>query len=81
MSRTHRVKAAVGVVLILIGVGFGLLAKEWIEETFGFEPDGGNGALELALVVIPIAIGVWLLVGVALANRRQRAAQTITRDR
>ncbi len=79
MSRAHRVKAAVGVVLILIGVGFGLLSKEWIEETFGFEPDGGNGALELAFVVIPIAIGVLLLVGVALANRRPRAARTITR--
>ena len=80
MSRAHRVKAAVGIVLILIGVGFGLLSKEWIEETFGFEPDGGNGVLELALVVIPIAIGVWLLVGLALANRRQRVAQTTTRD-
>ena len=61
---TVRIRLIAGAVLILIGVGFALLSKEWIEETLGFEPDGGSGALELAFVLVPVGIGVALLVSV-----------------
>jgi hypothetical protein len=70
-----RIKLIVGAVLILIGVGFALLSKEWIEETLGFEPDGGNGVLELAFVIVPIGIGVALVVTALSALRQQRAAR------
>ena len=40
-----RITAVAGTVLVLIGVGFALMSKQWIEDTLGFEPDGGNGAL------------------------------------
>lgn len=70
-----RFKVVAGVVLILIGVGFALLSKEWIEETLGFEPDGGDGTLELAFVLVPIAIGIGLLVSALSALRRRHAAR------
>jgi hypothetical protein len=31
---------------------------DFIEQIFGFSPDGGSGSFELALVVVPIAIVV-----------------------
>jgi uncharacterized membrane protein YcjF (UPF0283 family) len=68
-------KIAAGALLVIVGLAVALLSKEWIEETFGFEPDGGNGLLELALSLVPIAIGVWLLLNVALARIRRREIQ------
>ncbi len=47
--------------LIAVGIAFALLPKEWIEGTLGFEPDGGSGALELGLALVPICLGVALL--------------------
>ena len=70
-----RIRLIAGAVLILIGVGFALLSKEWIEETLGFEPDGGNGALELAFVLVPVGIGVALLVSAVSALRRRHTAR------
>lgn len=58
--RTRSLVAS-GVALIAIGVAFALMSKEWIEDTLGFEPDGGNGMVELAIAVVPIVIGVGLL--------------------
>jgi len=43
---------------------------DFIERLFGFAPDGGNGMLELALIVAP------LLAGVVLWLRRQRVRNT-----
>jgi hypothetical protein len=72
-----RIMAVAGTVLIIIGVGFALLSKRWIEDTLGFEPDGGSGALELAFVLLPIAIGASLLVIAALAHRQRRVTRTV----
>jgi uncharacterized membrane protein YcjF (UPF0283 family) len=75
VTRNERMKIAAGALLVIVGLAVALLSKEWIEETFGFEPDGGNGLLELALSLVPIAIGVWLLLNVALARIRRREIQ------
>jgi hypothetical protein len=72
-----RIMAIAGTMLILIGVGFALLSKEWIEETLGFEPDGGSGALELAFVLVPIAIGASLLIIAGLVYRQRRVTRMV----
>jgi apolipoprotein N-acyltransferase len=79
MTRAHAIKRALGTFLVLIGVLFAVLPKDWIEETFGIEPDAGNGLLELAFVLVPIAVGLALLVNVYLAHRR-RTERASTHD-
>jgi hypothetical protein len=43
---------------------------DFLERLFGFAPDGGNGAFELVLFLIPL-VGILLLM--AWRNRRHRA--------
>jgi preprotein translocase subunit SecG len=71
MSRTQRTTTILAVALIAIGLLLGLLPKDWIEQTFGIEPDAGSGVLELGLALAPIAVGIVLLVTVLLKRRRQ----------
>ena len=44
----------VGGVLFLLT----LISPEWIEEIFHVEPDGGNGTMEVAIVVALLAVTV-----------------------
>jgi apolipoprotein N-acyltransferase len=76
VKRSERLSLVPAGVLVLAGVLFAALPKDWIEETFGVEPDAGNGLLELALVVVPIVLGVALAVRVWLAVRARRAELT-----
>ena len=49
-----------------------LVSKEWIEEVFGVEPDGGSGAVEWGITLGFLAVAV---ISFALAGREyQRAA-------
>ena len=75
MDRTNRIKLTVAVVLIAFGILAATLPKRWIEETLGFEPDGGNGVVELGLAVVPLAIGATLALSAFLSARRVRAAE------
>lgn len=52
--------AALSGVAALAGI---VLGPEWIEELTGLEPDGGSGALEFLLVLVPMvaAVGFGLL--------------------
>ena len=43
MDRRGRGSIALGAVLVVVGILFAALPKDWLEQTFGFEPDGGNG--------------------------------------
>jgi hypothetical protein len=53
-----------------------LVAREWIEIVFGFEPDGGSGVLEWAITFAFLLAAVSLFV---LARRdRQRALAAST---
>jgi hypothetical protein len=61
----------------VIGLGLFILTlftREWIEELTGWDPDGGNGSLEIGLAVALLAISAVSM----LAARRdyQRAATT-----
>lgn len=64
------VTGSIGLVLFVLT----LFSREWIEELTGWDPDGGNGSLELALVVVLLAITAVSM----LAARREyrRAAAT-----
>jgi apolipoprotein N-acyltransferase len=77
---SNRAKVIVGAILVGVGMLLALLPKDWIEETFGFEPDAGNGMLELALILVPIVLGVALiavaLVGSAAESRHRMAGGT-----
>lgn len=55
LSLLFYVLGALSVGAALAGI---LLGPEWIEELTGFEPDGGSGALELLVVVLPVAAAI-----------------------
>lgn len=60
-----------GVLLIAIGLSLALLPPEWIEEAVGFEPDGGNGLIELLLAAVPLVAGGLLVIkAIAIGRRR-----------
>jgi hypothetical protein len=61
---SNRAKVIVGAALVCLGLLLAFLPKDWIESRFGFEPDGGNGMVELALILVPIALGVALILQV-----------------
>jgi hypothetical protein len=79
MNRHTKALMAFGVLLILAGAIFASLPKSWIEDTLGFEPDGGNGLIELAIAIVPIVIGACLLAGPVLLSRRRATQRTITK--
>ena len=47
---------------------------EWIEEVFGVDPDGGNGALEWAIVAVALILTLVLALMARTEWRRARAA-------
>jgi hypothetical protein len=59
--------AALSGVAALAGV---VIGPDWIERLTGASPDGGNGSLELAWVVVPVVVAVCA----AVAGRRLRTA-------
>ena len=72
-------RMTLGIAMVMVGLGLAILPKAWVEERFGFEPDGGNGVLELLLTAIPIMIGVVLLAA-ALVGRGGSAVRHPTQD-
>lgn len=57
------VAAIVGFALLVLT----LVSREWVEELTGFEPDGGNGAFEVALPLVLFAIAA----AASIAARRE----------
>jgi hypothetical protein len=72
-SPARRWPLYLGIACVVLGIALAALPKEWIEESTGFDPDAGNGMIELMLAVVPIAIGVALVVWAILARRRATA--------
>jgi hypothetical protein len=70
VTRLNRIKTLLGGLLVLTGVLLAVLPKDWLEETFGLEPDAGSGVLELAIVLVPITAGIVLLTNVFLSQHR-----------
>ena len=61
------ITGAVGLVLFIVT----LVSREWIEEVTGWDPDGGNGSLEIALALGLLAISA---VSMLAARRHYRPA-------
>jgi hypothetical protein len=82
MSRSGRSSIVLGVVLVVIGILFAALPKEWLEETFAIEPDAGNGLVELLLVLVPIVVGGAVIArGVMTSRTRARGAPPAVQPR
>ena len=70
VRRRFWVETILGVVFAVMLI-VTLISREWIEEIFGVDPDGGSGALEWAIVA---ALGVGAVVAGVLARREWRVA-------
>jgi hypothetical protein len=69
-------KRLLAIALIVLAVALLALGREWIERYAGVEPDGGDGTLEIAIVIVPLVAGALLLGGrrvFAAVRRRARA--------
>jgi hypothetical protein len=55
--------------------GLTLISREWIEVLFGVDPDGGSGALEVAIVICLIAAAVVMVALARMEWRRINAAR------
>ena len=62
------ITAALGLAALVLTI----VSRSWFERLTGFEPDGGNGALELALPVALLAVSA----ASAFAARRQYVRAT-----
>lgn len=54
-------RLTVGSTAVAFGV-FAAVRPDWIEVVFHVGPDGGSGAVEWAIAVAPLAVGVALVV-------------------
>jgi len=64
------ITAGLGLVLFVVT----LFSREWIEELTGWDPDGGNGAMEIALAAGLLAVSVISMLAARRVYRRVSAA-------
>lgn len=62
MNGSQRIAGAVGAALVALGLVLATLPAQFIERSLHVEPDGGSGALELAIVLVLLGAGAALLV-------------------
>jgi H+/Cl- antiporter ClcA len=71
-----RLSGTLGLILGLFAGALGaitLVWEDWIETVFGVDPDGGNGSVEVLIVVVCFAVSLALL-HLAWVERRRPAA-------
>jgi hypothetical protein len=64
------ITGTIGLVLFVLT----LFSREWIEELTGWDPDGGNGSLEVALVFVLLAVTAVSMLAAGREYRRAAAA-------
>ncbi len=72
MRFSPHLRASLAVLSATVGATAAILPDGWIEQRFGFSPDGGNGLLEFLWVAAPLALAAVL--ALSLLRRRQRTA-------
>ncbi|MEU9880366.1 ABC transporter permease [Streptomyces phaeochromogenes] len=72
-----RTLAASSVLMLIMTV----VVPQWIEAVFRVEPDGGDGSLEVMVVIALAALAVITCLDVALEVRRARRSSTATQAR
>jgi hypothetical protein len=73
--------ATSGGLLLGLGLALAVAPLDWIEESTGFEPDGGSGSLEWILVVVAVVAGLACLVRAASVARRSASSANTARRR
>ena len=61
MTLAKRLRVALGLVLLAVGVALAVIPDDWIETASGWSPDGGDGLAEAAIAGVPIALGCLLI--------------------
>jgi hypothetical protein len=61
-----------GALLIVLGGGYAVLPKDWIEERLHLDPDAGSGLVEASIPLALIAAGAGLIVHAVLTRRAAR---------
>ena len=62
MQRLQRLSTTAVIISGAVGILFAMLPDRWIETTFGVDPDGSSGLLELFLVFVPAVLCVTLVI-------------------
>lgn len=75
MTRAQHLETISAFVFVALGIVFGVLPRNWVELWLGFEPDGGEGLIELLLVAILMALGLGLTIRVLRQRRYSGSAQ------
>ena len=52
------------------GIRAAILPEDWIEQRFGFSPDGGNGLAEFLWAAVPLALAAVLALSLLRAHHR-----------
>jgi hypothetical protein len=68
MKFPPRLRAGLAVLSAAVGTTAAVLPDDWIEQRFGFSPDGGNGMAEFLWVAAPLALAA----GLALSLLREQ---------
>jgi len=74
VRRRYRFEVAVAAAALIAAI-VTAVSPEWIEATFGVDPDGGSGALETAIVIV---LALTAVVSAWLARRERRRAAVST---
>ena len=74
MKVSSEFRATLAVLWAAIGTTAAILPDDWIEQRFGFSPDGGNGMAEFLWVAAPFAFAAILVLSL-LRDRYQAVAR------
>lgn len=75
MKFSPRLRASLALLLGAVGITAGILPDDWIEQRFGFSPDGGNGLVEFLWAAVPLVLAAILALSALRAQHHRPAAR------
>ncbi len=73
MTLSTRWRAGLAILSAAAGITAAVLPDDWIEQRFGFSPDGGNGWAEFLWAAVPLALAAVLALSLLRARHRTAA--------